>query len=121
MKISLKFVMGPTDNKWALVQVMAWLWSGDKPLSEPMLTQFTDAIYAALGGDELIGGIQLFFSNITKFPAFPGHVFIRCEQIFFLSKIFSAIQENLKEVKIVLHVCKYICCASAESICYRES
>ena len=25
---------------------------GDKPLSEPMLTQFTDA-YAALGGDEL--------------------------------------------------------------------
>ena len=31
---------------------MAWRQIGDKPLSEPMMTQFTD-IYAALGGDEL--------------------------------------------------------------------
>ena len=44
IQISLKFVCkGPIDNKWALVQVMAWRWTGDKPLSEPMLTQFTDA------------------------------------------------------------------------------
>ena len=26
---------------------------GDKPLSEPMLTRFTDALYAELRGDEL--------------------------------------------------------------------
>ena len=32
---------------------MAWRRTGDKPLSEPMLTWFTD-IYAAQGGDELI-------------------------------------------------------------------
>ena len=32
----------PTDNKAALVQVMAWRRTGDKPLPEPMLTQFTD-------------------------------------------------------------------------------
>ena len=45
----------------ALVQMMAWRHPGEKPLSEPMLTQFTDAyrfksqdIYAALGKDELI-------------------------------------------------------------------
>ena len=31
---------------------MAWRRTGDKPLPETMLTQFTD-IYAALGGDEL--------------------------------------------------------------------
>ena len=31
---------------------MAWRRIGDKPLSEPMLAQFTD-IYLALGGDEL--------------------------------------------------------------------
>ena len=31
---------------------MAWHWIGNKPLSEPMLTWFTDA-FAALGGDEL--------------------------------------------------------------------
>ena len=39
--ISLKF--GPIDNKLALVQVMAWHRIGDKPLPEPMLTQFHDA------------------------------------------------------------------------------
>ena len=42
--ISLKFVpKGPIDNKAALVQVMAWRWTGNKPLPEPVLTQFTDA------------------------------------------------------------------------------
>ena len=30
------------DNKPALVQVMAWRRTGDKPLPEPMLTYFTD-------------------------------------------------------------------------------
>ena len=44
IKISLKFVpKGPIDNKSTLVQVMAWRLTGDKPLPEPMLTQFTDA------------------------------------------------------------------------------
>ena len=37
----------------ALVQIMAWRRIGDKPLSEAMLTWFTDYIYAALGGDGL--------------------------------------------------------------------
>ena len=43
IKISLKFVpRGPIDNP-ALVSIMAWRRIGDKPLSEPMLTQFIDA------------------------------------------------------------------------------
>ena len=38
IKISLKFVpKGPIINIPALVQIMAWRWPGDKPLSEPML------------------------------------------------------------------------------------
>ena len=38
MKISLKFVpKGPINNNPALVQIMAWHQSGDKPLSEPMM------------------------------------------------------------------------------------
>ena len=37
-KISLKFVpKGPINKNPALVQIMAWRRSGDKPLSEPML------------------------------------------------------------------------------------
>ena len=47
IKISLKFVpKGQINNNTALVQIMAWGWIGDKPLSEPMLTWF---IFAALG------------------------------------------------------------------------
>ena len=44
IRISPKFV--PTsaiNNKPALVQVMAWCRTGDKPLPEPMLTKYTDA------------------------------------------------------------------------------
>ena len=38
IKISLKFVpKGPINNIPALVQIMAWHRSGDKPLSEPMM------------------------------------------------------------------------------------
>ena len=44
IKILLKFVPnGPINNIPALVQIMAWRRPGDKPLSEPMLIQFTDA------------------------------------------------------------------------------
>ena len=38
IKISLKFVPnGPISNIPALIQIMAWRRSGDKPLSEPMM------------------------------------------------------------------------------------
>ena len=38
LKFSLKFVpKGPINNNPALVQIMAWRRSGDKPLSEPMM------------------------------------------------------------------------------------
>ena len=38
MKISLKFVpQGSINSIQALIQIMAWRWLGDKPLSEPMM------------------------------------------------------------------------------------
>ena len=38
IKISLKFVPeGPINNIPTLVQMIAWLWQGNKPLSEPMI------------------------------------------------------------------------------------
>ena len=50
IKISLKFVpRSPIDNKPALVQVMVWRWTGNKPLPAPNMTQLIDA-YVALGG-----------------------------------------------------------------------
>ena len=42
-KMSQKFVpMSPIDNNPALDKIMVWHQIGDKPLSEPMLTWFTD-------------------------------------------------------------------------------
>ena len=44
IKISVKFVPKDSiDSKSALVQVMAWRWTGDKPLPGPMPIQFTNA------------------------------------------------------------------------------
>ena len=44
IQIELKYVpQSPIDNKPALVQVMAWRRTGDKPLPGPMVTQFIDA------------------------------------------------------------------------------
>ena len=41
----MKFIpSGPISNIPALVQIMAWRLPGDKLLSEPMLTRFTDAM-----------------------------------------------------------------------------
>ena len=43
-QISLKFVSkSPIDHKSALVQEMTWRRTGNKPLPEPIMTQFTDA------------------------------------------------------------------------------
>ena len=38
--------MGTIDNKSVLVQITAWCWTITKPLPEPMLTMYYDAIWA---------------------------------------------------------------------------
>ena len=44
IQIALKFILrNPVNNKIVLVQVMAWCRLRDKPLPEPMVTQFTYA------------------------------------------------------------------------------
>ena len=48
LKFDRKFSpRGPIDNNSALVDVMAWHWTGDKPLYEPMKNKFTDAYHPA--------------------------------------------------------------------------
>ena len=48
-KILLNFVFkGPINNMPALVQIMAWHRTGDKPLSEPMMSKFIDAYILSL-------------------------------------------------------------------------
>ena len=53
IKISLKYIgKGPVDNNPTLVQIMAWHWTGNKPLSEPMTALFDD-VYVSLCLNEL--------------------------------------------------------------------
>ena len=50
IRISLQFAPnGQINDNAALGQVMAWRRTGDKPLPEPMLTQFTDAYICHMG------------------------------------------------------------------------
>ena len=60
-KISLKYVpYGLIDNMAALFQIMAWGRTGDKPLSEAMMAEFTDVYTCtSLGLNELIGRVKL--------------------------------------------------------------
>ena len=54
IRISPKIVAkGPIDINPALVQIMAWCRTGDKPLSEPMLTKFIDAYMRHVGGGQV--------------------------------------------------------------------
>ena len=45
IEISLKFICkGPINNIPVLVQIMAWRWSGDEPLSEPIMVSLLTQI-----------------------------------------------------------------------------
>ena len=62
---SLKSVpKGPVNNISVLVQIMAWRWSGDKPLFEPMMVNYW-SIYSPLGLNEYFFFIR---SNFCKMP-----------------------------------------------------
>ena len=43
MQNSMEFVLEGLIDKSELVQIMAGHWTGNRPLPEPMMTQFTDA------------------------------------------------------------------------------
>ena len=58
IKIPLTFVpKGPTNNNPASVQIMAGRRLGDKPLSEPMMTRFTDAYQVSIHHYKYVTGL----------------------------------------------------------------
>ena len=91
--ISLKFVpMSSIDNRAALVQVMAWRWTGDKPLPEPMMTHFTDTYMRhSLGPSDVIWR-QKTGSTLAQVMACcltaPSHYLNQCWLI--ISKVHSS-------------------------------
>ena len=76
--ISQKFIpMDPVDDKSSLVQVVAWHQTGDKPLPEPMMTQFID-VHASTCLNDLIGILN------TLRPRQNGRHFTDKHQMHFL-------------------------------------
>ena len=68
IKISLKFVpKASIDNIPALVQIMAWQWPGDKPLSEPMMVRLLTHLCVSrpqwVKGGKVAKNTEIFISN----------------------------------------------------------
>ena len=69
IKISLKFVpMGPTNDIPALVQMMAWHPSGNKPLSEPMMVSLMTLICVTM--PQLVKRIKQFLHQLSTLKLF---------------------------------------------------
>ena len=65
LKISLKFVpKGPINNIPALVQVMAWCWLDDKPLSEPIMVRLPTHI--CITRPQWVTVVGQSFSNLVE-------------------------------------------------------
>ena len=74
IKISLKFVpKGPINNKPALVQIMAWRRSGDKPLSEPMMVSLLTHI--CVTRPQWVNNIWMLLYQLTHFSSVCMHIF----------------------------------------------
>ena len=85
INISLRSVPGgPIDNIPALVQIMAWRWPGDKPLSEPMMVNLLTHI--CVTRPQWLNphyNTIIIFQNIKKKPSvtfksalYPTHVIV---------------------------------------------
>ena len=73
IKISLKFVpKGPISNIPALVQIMAWHWPGNKPLSEPMMVRLLT--YICVTWPQWVKAIQ----HIQGYFQVSWHKFLCC-------------------------------------------
>ena len=67
--ISLKFVpKGPINNNPALVQIMAWRRSGDKPLSEPIMVRLPTHI--CVTRPQWVNSGQWDYTTVS---VYPGH------------------------------------------------
>ena len=67
IKISLKFVpQGTINGIPSLVQILAWRWPGDKPLSEPMMVRLPMHIYASPGLNELSDAVSRMVTKNQK-------------------------------------------------------
>ena len=54
------------DNKSSFVWAMAWRWTGDEPLPEPMMTQFSDTSLPLRGVNNILGASEAILINVWK-------------------------------------------------------
>ena len=126
IKISLKFVpKGPINNIPALVQIMAWRRSGDKPLSDPMMVSLpTHIIYASLGLNELTISCyhfkNIWWSDISYQHSSNGELIISvvhmgtmycccCSFLFLIALVLTATIPSITVCATILLIEKSLC------------
>ena len=120
IKISLKFVpKGPINNIPALVQIMAWRRSGDKPLSKPMMVRLPTQIFVTRPQwvKKATFSFEKFILSIINYEKAPLCMYVdtisvcncshyeACQmivQIFIVIKMFTAITCNQNN-KVLTH------------------
>ena len=119
IRILLKFVSkSPIDNISALVLVMAWRQTGDKPLPEPMLTQFTDAY---MNSDEKnsfiikINGTSTAWKKLTRFDTHHCNSYwkisLYIEILYFINGLvqdWSMSIANALEIQCTLDISRFV-------------
>ena len=103
IKFSLKYIRkGAIDNNRALVQIMAWRRSGDKPLSEPMMVRLpTDICVARPQWVKHIDGYTQ-HSNVNIWL-----LFYRTKTLVQLNDYIRMLQ--IGEVSQVVPQCRFVC------------
>ena len=77
IKMSLKFVPhGPFNNIPALVQIMAWRRSGDKPLFEPMMAYIVNAYMRHSASMSKKGCTYIYIYDICVYASVSTYIYI---------------------------------------------
>ena len=100
IKISMKFVpKGPINNIPALVQIMAWRRSGDKPLFEPMMVSFT--MHICITGPQWVKQLGQFSSNGILDPEY---IFIESKYLFIMLAMYWILSQFMDANGLVLQL-----------------
>ena len=113
IKISLKFVPKvPINNIQALVQIMAWRWPGDKPLSEPMMVVLPTHIC----------GTRPQWVNSYLWVCNAQHVYVAVEQQHghVLHSFVAKFHEIGMKIYVIIHCTKYILYVGTVETCVSQ-
>ena len=110
IKIALKFVpKGPINTTSALVEIMAWCWPGDKPLSETMMVSLLMHICITRPNELIYGNLLHKVLTIQiKRKKFPRRCFLSPIAYFTLMKFIEIYLVELYLLFFFVCVCGWV-------------